>query len=69
MSIGTEAIKNMVNWCFKNTQLEIIWSDVDQDNIASIRLLEKCGFKRIKEVQEGKMVSTITNFYIYEIYR
>ncbi|MDO5557726.1 MAG: GNAT family N-acetyltransferase [Clostridia bacterium] len=65
--IGTEAVKTMVNWCFENTELQIIWSDVDKENIASIKLLEKCDFKRTKEVSQGKMVSTICDYYIYEI--
>ena len=57
----------MVKWCFKNTELETIWSDVDKANIASIKLLEKCDFKRTKEILQGKMVSTICDYYIYEI--
>lgn len=65
--LGSEAVKTMVDWCFDNTELEIIWSDVDNNNLASIRLLEKCGFTKIKEIQQGKMVSTICDFYIYEI--
>lgn len=65
--IGSEAVKTMVNWCFQNTELEIMWSDVDKENIPSIKLLEKCDFKKIKEVKQGKMVSTICDYYIYEL--
>lgn len=64
---GTEAVKTMIKWCFDNTELQIIWSDVDKENIASIKLLEKSNFKRIKEVNQGKMVSSICDYYIYEI--
>lgn len=64
---GSEAVKSMVDWCFKNTELEIIWSDVNVENIASIKLLEKCNFKKTKNVIQGKMVSTICDYYIYEI--
>lgn len=67
--IGTEAVNTMAKWCFNNTELQIIWSDVDKNNIASIRLLEKCNFKKIKEVKQGKMVSTICDYYIYELYK
>lgn len=31
-------------------------------------MLEKCGFVKVKEVTNGKMVSTICDHYIYEIY-
>ena len=65
--LGTEAVNTMIKWCFNNTELQVIWSDVDKNNIASIRLLEKCNFKRIKEIEQGKMVSTICDYYIYEI--
>ncbi len=65
--IGTEAVKTMVDWCFNNTELQVIWTDVAKDNMASIKLLEKCDFKMIKEVKNGKMVSTICDYYIYEL--
>lgn len=65
--IGTEAVSTMVKWCFNNTELEIIWTDVDIHNIPSIKLLEKCNFKRIKEVKQGKAVSVICDYYIYEL--
>lgn len=64
---GTEVVNMMVNWCFNNTELQIIWSDVAIENIASIKLLEKCGFRKKKEVENGKMVSIICNYYIYEL--
>lgn len=64
--IGTLAVDTMVNWCFYNTELETIWTDVNKDNIASIRLLEKCDFNRTEEVTQGKMVSTVCDYYIYE---
>lgn len=67
--IGTEAVETMAKWCFKNTELEIIWSDVYKENLPSIRLLEKSGFVRTKEVKQGKMVSTICDYYLYELHK
>lgn len=67
IGIGSEAVSTMVNWCFNNTELEIIWTDVDMRNIPSIKLLEKCNFKRIKEVIQGKAVSVICDYYVYEL--
>lgn len=66
LGFATEAVKMINNWCFNNTELKCIWTDVNKDNLASIKVLEKCGFKRIKEINQGKMVSTICDFYIYE---
>ena len=67
MGIGTEAVDTMVKWCFKNTELETIWTDVDMKNIPSIRILEKSGFQKTKEVIQGKAVSVICDYYVYEI--
>lgn len=67
MGIGSEAVKTMAEWCFKNTELEVIWTDVDMHNIPSIKLLEKCNFKKIKEVIQGKAVSVICDYYVYEL--
>lgn len=69
LGIGSEAVKAMTSWCFKNTELEIIWTDVDVRNIPSIKLLEKSGFRKVKEVIQGKAVSVICDFYIYELYK
>ena len=65
--IATEAINTMVNWCFNNTELDVIWTDIDTENIASIKLFEKCHFKRIMELKQSKMVSVICDNYVYEI--
>lgn len=69
IGIGTEAVKTMTEWCFSNTELETIWTDVDMNNIPSIKLLEKCNFKRVKEVIQGKAVSVICDFYVYELHK
>ena len=65
--IATDAIKLMTGWCFLNTELELIWSDVDVNNLASIKMLEKSNFKRTETVIAGKMVSTMCDYYIYEL--
>lgn len=69
IGIGSEAVSVMIKWCFDNTELETIWTDVDMRNVPSIKLLEKCNFKRTKEVIQGKAVSVICDYYIYEIYK
>lgn len=58
----------MNDWCFNHTELEVIWTDVNKENVASIKVLEKCGFVKVKEVTNGKMVSTVCDYFIYEVY-
>ncbi len=41
---GTEAVKAISGWAFKNPNLNAIEAETDPDNAASIRALEKCGF-------------------------
>ena len=41
---GTEAVKAISGWAFKNPNLNAIEAETDPDNKASIRVLEKSGF-------------------------
>lgn len=60
-----EALMAVMRFCFKNTELQRLWTDVDIRNTASIKLLEKCGFQREGLIRQGKMVSTWCDYYIY----
>lgn len=64
---ATEALSSMVKFCFEKTELKRLWSDVDVRNIASCRVMEKCGFTREGLIRQGKMVSTWCDYYIYGI--
>lgn len=64
---GTEALSAMVRFCFNNTELKRLWAEVDIHNIASQRILEKCGFTREGLIRQGKMVNTWCDYYIYGI--
>lgn len=66
-SYTTEALKAVVRFCFTKTELQRIWSDVTKENIASCRVLEKCGFVREGLIRQGKMVLTYCDYYIYGI--
>lgn len=66
---ATEALRAMVDFCFENTQLKRLWSDVDVRNVPSCRVLEKCGFTREGMIRQGKMVSSWCDYYIYGILR
>ena len=64
---ATEAIDTMVRFCFDNTELKRIWTDVDVNNIGSCKVLEKCGFTREGTIRQGKMVSTWCDYHLYGI--
>lgn len=67
--IASEALKAMIEFCFTKTELQRIWSDVDIRNTASIKLLEKCGFRREGLIRQGMMVNTWCDYYIYGLLR
>ena len=44
---ATEVTKALIDWGFKNLNIDTIVSFVETENIASRRVLEKCGFQLI----------------------
>ena len=64
---GTEALSAMTGFCFENTELKRLWTQVDVRNTASVRMLEKCGYTREGLIRQGKMVNTGCDHYIYGI--
>ena len=64
---GTEALDAMTRFCFEHTELQRLWTQVDVRNIASQRMLEKCGYTREGLIRQGKMVNTWCDHYIYGI--
>ena len=61
----TEALTEVVSFCFEKTELQRLWSDVHVLNVASYRTLEHAGFKREGHIRDGKMVSTYCDYYLY----
>ena len=51
---GTEALSAMTKFCFENTELKRLWTEVDTRNIASQKMLEKCGYTREGLIRQGK---------------
>ena len=64
---GTEALSAITKFCFENTELKRLWTEVDTRNIASQKMLEKCGYTREGLIRQGKMVNTWCDYYIYGI--
>ena len=50
---GKEAGKAVVNWAFKNTKYESLYSYMTKDNIASYSTAISLGMKKIKEYKSG----------------
>lgn len=65
--IATESLETALKFCFKNTELQRLWSDVDIRNIPSCHVLENCGFLKEGLIRQGKMVSTYCDYYLYGI--
>lgn len=64
-SYMAEALVRVVEFCFEQTELKRLWSDVHILNIASYKTLEKAGFKREGHIRDGKMVNTYCDYYLY----
>ncbi len=64
---GTEALTAMTRFCFEHTELRRLQAQVDVRNIASQRMLEKCGYQREGLIRQGKMVNTWCDYYVYGI--
>ena len=63
--LGTEALAAMTRFCFEHTELKRLVAEVDVRNLASRRMLEKCGYTREGLIRQGKMVSTWCDYCIY----
>lgn len=64
---GTEALMAITRFCFEHTELRRLWTEVDVRNVASCRILEKCGYTKEGHIRQGKMVNTWCDYYIYGI--
>ena len=64
---GSEALLAMTDFCFRNTELQRLWTKVDVRNAASCRMFEKCGYTKEGLIRQGKMVNTWCDYYIYGI--
>lgn len=62
-----EALVRVVTFCFEETELKRLWTDVHIGNVASYKTLEKAGFKREGHIRDGKMVNTYCDYYLYGI--
>ena len=69
MGITTEALKEVVRFIFENTEIDRLNGCVDVRNVASNKVMEKCGFIKEGTVRQGKMVSVYCDYNIYGMLR
>ena len=67
--LTTEALRAAVKFCFECTELRRLWTAVDARNIASYRVLEKCGFAREGYIRQGKMETGYGDYCLYGMLR
>ena len=65
----TEALRAAADFIFAHTELDRLHATADVRNIASNRVLEKCGFVHEGTVRHGKMVSVYCDYNIWGMLR
>lgn len=63
--LATESLQAVIQFIFTKTEIKRLNANADVRNIASNRVLEKCGFVKEGMIRQGKMVSTYCDYYIY----
>ncbi len=69
MGFATEALKQVIDFVFQKTELYRLNGRADIRNIASNRVLEKCGFIKEGTIRKGKMVSVYCDYNVYGMLR
>ncbi len=60
---ATEAVNAVLSWAFRNPNVTAVEAETDPENIASQRVLEKCGFKPNGQMgEEGPRYSVHQHF-------
>ena len=67
--LATEALKEVVRFCFEDAELERLWTDVDARNAASRAVLEKCGLKKEGFIRQGRINLTFYYYYMYGMFK
>lgn len=62
---ATESMTAAIEFIFSKTEMKRLNGAADVRNIASNRVLEKCGFIREGTIRQGKMVRVYCDYHIY----
>ncbi len=65
----SEALRAAVDFIYEHTELDRLHATADVRNLASNRVLEKCGFVHEGTVRHGKMVSAYCDYHIWGMLR
>ena len=57
---ASEAAQAWVRHGFEEMGIEKIVADVEPENLASARVLEKCGFARVGTLEDGRLFYAVT---------
>lgn len=64
---GKEALKLLVNYCFKHLNLHQLYCNISEDNPASIQLFESQGFEKIGMKKDWNLVNGhFKNEYLFQ---
>ena len=58
----TEALKRIQTFIYTETKIDRLWTDIDVNNIASNRVVEKCGFTLEGTIRHGKFGSRYCDY-------
>ena len=68
--VASEAARLIVEYLFTNRTLERVEASTDVENIASQKVLEKCGFKREGTMRKARWVGGhYRDYHLYSILR
>lgn len=66
--VGGEALKLLINYSFKRLNLHQLYCNISKQNIASIKLFKKHGFKEVGLKKDWNLVNnTYVSEYIYQL--
>jgi aminoglycoside 6'-N-acetyltransferase len=54
--IGTMMVKKFMDFLYEATGVDVIILDPDVSNARAIRCYEKCGFRKVKPINDGKLL-------------
>jgi ribosomal-protein-alanine N-acetyltransferase len=60
LGYATEAARACVSYAFEELGAEKIVADVQPEKVESMRVLEKCGFARVGELEDGRLFYALT---------
>lgn len=69
MGFVTEALRRVIRFCFEETGVQRLEAEVMTVNVASNRVMEKCGFTCEETKRQAKFVNIYTDFNIYGLLR